>query len=663
MPKNKISEFDVNPDNNTDINSINIAEGCAPSGINNAIRQLMSDLKEFQTGGAGDSFNGAVGAITPSTGAFTTLSASGTATITSLTASQAVFTDASDNLVSNAITGTGNVVMSASPTLTGTITAAAITASGNIVGNGNWTLGNADTDTITVGASFVTGSVLRSAKTATNTLALAAYDVDGASYTNLITLTASNTPTLTLTSTGVGTINNMSVGATTASTGAFTTLSASGVATFSAGTVSAPAITTTGDTNTGIFFPAADTIAFTEGGTEIIRINSSGNVGVGTTTPSSKLDVNGTITATSLNSQNTFGFKNRIINGAMQIDQRNAGASVTCNGNQAYAVDRFYAEDNSDGVFTVQQVADAPAGFINSLRATITTADSSLAGTQFAAICQQIEGTNFADFNFGSANAQTFTLSFWVKSSLTGTFGGTFRNSSDARCYPFTYTINSANTWEQKTLTVAGDTTGTWVTNNGIGIKVWFSLGAGSTYSGTPGSWQSSLLVSATGAVSVIGTLNATFQITGVQLEKGSTATSFDYRPYGTELALCQRYCLDVKGGNNSSVINGNLNTTSFLPYIQMPTEMRSAPSLAATGITGYGTGATEYRVYVFNQSGGGFINAPASAGVVLDFAGTRCARLSFNISSAWTTPGTFDATGAALDVGNSVKLILTAEL
>jgi hypothetical protein len=229
-----------------------------------------------------------------------TLGVTGVATLTakpilsSLTASQAVFSDGSKGLVSNAITGTGNVVMSASPTLTGTITAADITASGNIVGNGNWTLGNADTDTITVGASFVTGSVLRSAKVATNTLALAAYDVDGTAYTNLITLTASNTPTLALTSTGVGTINNMSIGATTASTGAFTTLSASGVATFSAGTVSLPAITTTGNTNTGIFFPAADTIAFTEGGAEAMRITSAGDVGIGITAPTAKLHVTNT---------------------------------------------------------------------------------------------------------------------------------------------------------------------------------------------------------------------------------------------------------------------------------------------------------------------------------------------------------------------------------
>jgi hypothetical protein len=278
-------------------------------------------------------------------------------------------------------------------------------------------------------------------------------------------------------------------------------------------------------------------------------------------------------------------FRSRIINGAMVIDQRNAGAAVTCDNNQAYAVDRFYAEDNSDGIFTVQQVADAPAGFINSLKATITTADASLAGTQFAAIAQQIEGNNFADFGFGTANAQTFTLSFWVKSSLTGTFGGSFRNSSDARCYPFTYTINAANTWEQKSITVAGDTTGTWVTNNGIGLKVWFSLGAGSTYSGTAGSWQSSLLVTATGAVSVIGTLSATFQITGVQLERGTQATSFEYRQYGQELALCQRYF--YKSTNTNILLNGYNTTDNYITtVIGLPVSMRSTPTATFTAGT-----------------------------------------------------------------------------
>jgi len=188
--------------------------------------------------------------------------------------------------LSNAVTGTGNMVLSASPTLTGTITAAAANFSGAVALNGNTTIGDADTDTITQTASYVTGTQLKSAKTATNTLSLAAYDTDGAAYTNLITLTASTTPTLALTSTGVGTINNMSIGATTASTGAFTTLSATGVTTVQAGTALLPAITTTGDTNTGIWFPAADTIAFTEGGVESMRITSAGDVGIGTTSPS-----------------------------------------------------------------------------------------------------------------------------------------------------------------------------------------------------------------------------------------------------------------------------------------------------------------------------------------------------------------------------------------
>jgi hypothetical protein len=263
----------------------------------------------------------------------------------------------------------------------------------------------------------------------------------------------------------------------------------------------------------------------------------------------------------------------------MVIDQRNAGAAVTCNNNQAYAVDRFYAEDNSDGIFTVQQVADAPTGFLNSLKATITTADASLAGTQFAAFCQQIEGYNFADFNFGTANAQTFTLSFWVKSSLTGTFGGSFRNSADNRCYPFSYTISTANTWEQKTITVAGDTTGTWVTNNGIGLKVWFSLGAGSTYSGTAGSWQSSLLVSTTGAVSVIGTLSATFQITGVQLEQNTSATPFERRFYNQELANCQRYYAAI---SPADLCGYSINTTQGVFAVYLPVPFRSTP----TGIT-----------------------------------------------------------------------------
>jgi hypothetical protein len=232
--------------------------------------------------------------------------------------------------------------------------------------------------------------------------------------------------------------------------------------------------------------------------------------------------------------------RNKIINGAMVFDQRNGGASVTPTNNQ-YLVDRFQATLTQDSKFTVQQSSTAPVGFVNSLLVTSSSAYSVVTSDIFA-IRQRIEGTNVADLGWGTANAKTVTLSFWVRSSLTGTFGGAFSNSGTNRSYSFTYTISVADTWEYKTVTVAGDTSGTWLTTNGIGINLTFGLGGGSDYSGTAGSWAGAFYLTATGATSVVGTNGATFYITGVQLEKGSVATPFDYRQYGTELALCQRY-------------------------------------------------------------------------------------------------------------------------
>ena len=237
-------------------------------------------------------------------------------------------------------------------------------------------------------------------------------------------------------------------------------------------------------------------------------------------------------------------FKNRIINGAMQIDQRNAGASVTP-ANLQFSVDRWSSNLSQASKFSIQQNAGAvtpPAGFKNYLGVTSLSAYS-VGANDFFGILQLIEGFNTADLGFGAADASTVTLSFWVRSSLTGAFGGALFNNGQNRSYPFSYTISSANTWEYKTITVAGDTSGTWVgATNGVGLGVQFNLGTGTTFSGTAGSWSASTFVSATGATSVVGTSGATFYITGVQLEKGSTATSFDYRPYGTELMLCQRY-------------------------------------------------------------------------------------------------------------------------
>jgi len=233
-------------------------------------------------------------------------------------------------------------------------------------------------------------------------------------------------------------------------------------------------------------------------------------------------------------------FRNRIVNGCMRIDQRNAGAAVTT---EAYCLDRWRTWMSAAPGFSVQQNAGSvtpPAGFTNYLGCTVTNAITPGASQRWS-IQQSIEGFNVADLAWGTANAQSVAVSFWARSSLTGTLGGVIRNSAGNRAYPFTYSVSAANTWEYKTVIIPGDTSGTWLTNNGIGLSLVFSLGAGSSLVGAAGSWAGSDLWSATGSVNVIATAGATLYITGVQLESGA-ATPFERRPIGTELALCQRY-------------------------------------------------------------------------------------------------------------------------
>ena len=293
------------------------------------------------------------------------------------------------------------------------------------------------------------------------------------------------------------------------------------------------------------------------------------------------------------------GFKNRIINGAMVIDQRNAGASVTPTDGQ-YVLDRFQQLASAASKYSVQQNAGSvtpPVGFSNYLGCTSLSAYS-ISASDYFNIRQSIEGFNVADLGWGTANAATVTLSFWVRSSLTGTFGGSFRDNAGTRSYPFAYTISAANTWELKSITVAGDTSGTWATNNARSVLIQWGLGVGSNSSGTAGAWNSSGSLSATGAVSVVGTNGATFYITGVQLEKGSTATSFDYRPYGTEFMLCQRYYQQIThAGSTIIYILGPAYDASNIynmSVYSLPVTMRSAPTFSTTGpfILGDGLGA-----------------------------------------------------------------------
>jgi len=280
------------------------------------------------------------------------------------------------------------------------------------------------------------------------------------------------------------------------------------------------------------------------------------------------------------------GFRNRIINGDMRIDQRNAGASVSALlGSFKYTLDRWAYYVSQDSKLTVQQNAGSvtpPAGFTNYLGATSISAYS-VGSNDLYMITQPIEGFNVADLGWGTANAKTVTLSFWVRSSLTGTFGGSLLNNAVNRSYPFTYTVSSANTWEQKSITVAGDTTGTWLTNNGVGLWISFGIGMGSTYSGTAGAWAGSQFWSATGATSVVGTNGATFYITGVQLEVGSVATPFERRDYGRELMLCQRYYQKVFLNGNGLIGFADTTTASINMYYA-PTTMRGTPTLSTTG-------------------------------------------------------------------------------
>ncbi len=322
-----------------------------------------------------------------------------------------------------------------------------------------------------------------------------------------------------------------------------------------------------------------------------------------------------------VNAPNTFGFKNRIINGAMQIDQRNAGASLTSTAAPIYSLDRWAINASQASKYTVQQNAGSvtpPVGFTNYLGITSSSSYSVLVGDYFL-IFQPIEGLNCADLGWGTANAATVTLSFWVRSSLTGTFGGSLRNSAGSRSYPFSFTINSANTFEQKTITISGDTTGTWLTTNGVGIYVSFSLGAGATFgSGTVNTWQAGNYIQSTGATSVVGTSGATFYITGVQLEKGSTATSFDFRSIGTELALAQRYyCQGTFCSLHPNATTAFGTSARNTLYIPPP---RTTPTCTVTAVSVTSPAATPYL--------------DTSGGCVIYFTGTATGSAYV---SAWT--------------------------
>ena len=306
-------------------------------------------------------------------------------------------------------------------------------------------------------------------------------------------------------------------------------------------------------------------------------------------------------------------FKNRIINGAMVISQRNAAASVTAM-SPGYTLDRW-AQIAGAGSVTVQRTTSiVPTGFAYAYGVTVATVNTRGAA-DYSFIYQSIEGLNVADLDLGLSTAQTVTVSFWVRSSVSGLYSGVLASGDNTRSYGFTYTISAANTWEQKTVTIVGDTSGgktAYPIDNTTGLRLKLDLGSGSNYQVTADSWQAATnKIGVAGTVSWAQTAGATFYVTGVQLEKGSTATAFDYRPYGTELSLCQRYYYKHQGATGTRFASGfnssTINSVNWAPFI---TPMRAAPSaLEQTGTASdYGiaylaTGATCSSVPVFNNA------------------------------------------------------------
>jgi hypothetical protein len=305
----------------------------------------------------------------------------------------------------------------------------------------------------------------------------------------------------------------------------------------------------------------------------------------------------------SVNDGPISGARNRIINGSMDVDQRNNAGVGTTNTGSAYTVDRWFVQNNTATNLTYQQSTDVPNKFFKSLKISNTTALSPTASQQII-VGQNIEGFNVSDIALGTSSCLNMTLSFWIKSTTAGTYGMAVENPSGANSYIGQYTINSANTWEYKTISVPPITSGTWNTGNSAGLGVYFDFGCGTNFEGTASTWNSSDVKRISSNVKLFQSANQSVYITGVQLEVGTIATPFERRSYGQELALCQRYYERRTFGSNDPVGAGGANTGNTAQCwcnFHWVTEKRSSPTCSL--ITAASTLNYMYRGNAFNAS------------------------------------------------------------
>ena len=335
-----------------------------------------------------------------------------------------------------------------------------------------------------------------------------------------------------------------------------------------------------------------------------LKVNAIRNVTA--TSDAVTLATDGTCTANITNRGN----RNIIINGAMELQQRASGTYTALTSGYSQ-IDRFHIWANPADKLTYQPSTDAPVGFSNSFKITSSSAYTPTSGNYFY-IGQKIEGNNWKHLEYGTSDAKTVTISFWVKSSITGTWSGIVKNNSQNRTFPWEYTISSANTWEKKSVTVAGCPDGTWATDNTAGAWVYFCIGSttsGTTYLGSANSWQNTNLIGTTGSNSLPNVNGATWYMTGLKVEEGSVATDFEHRSFGEELALCQRYFVSKnvsigyayngEGGNVTATTRVDFNPTMRTdPTITFPTN-HSASNTNSDVANGASKDGFSYRVNI----------------------------------------------------------------